>query len=116
DYVQERLIDSIDVKLRKMQYLFDYQILDNQHVLLAINPTYLGDYHDSAVCIINREKNVIKTFSFLGTPVPLYNKNSPFEYRNTAWWYAIHTNFPVKLNKSDSTVIVTLAPFEKLSC
>src|SRR5690606_23385716 len=106
NYKQNQFTDSIDIKYRKIkQFLFDYQILDKNQILLSVNPTYFGDQHDSVVCIIDRNKNVLKTFSFHNTPAPLYNKDFPTAYRKTSWWFSIHSNFPVKINERDSTIL-----------
>jgi len=116
NYKSKKMIDSIDVKLRKNQYLFNYELLDRKQILLSINSTYLKDMHDSAICIIDRNKKIIKNYSFNNTPAPSYNLKAPYAYRSQQWSYSIHTNFPIKLNKKDSTVSTTLAPFVVLTC
>lgn len=117
NYKQNQFTDSIDIKYRKIkQFLFDYQILDKNQILLSVNPTYFGDQHDSVVCIIDRNKNVLKTFSFHNTPAPLYNKDFPTAYRKTSWWFSIHSNFPAKINEKDSTILAVLAPFYNQTC
>jgi len=116
NYNQNLFTDSIDIKYRTKQFLFDYQILDTNRVLLSVNPTYFADQHDSVVCIIDRNKTVLKTFSFHNTPAPIYNENLPYAYRKTNWWYSIHSNFPIRLNEKDSTVLAVLAPFNNLTC
>ncbi len=116
NHIQNQFTDSIDIKYRKKQFLFDYNILDKNRVLLSVIPTYFGDQHDSVVCIIDRNKNVLKTFSFRNTPAPMYDANSPYAYRKTSWWYSIHSNFPVRINEKDSTVLAVLAPYYNQTC
>jgi len=117
DYRQNIFIDSIDIKYRNTrQFLFDYHILDKDRILLSVNPTYFADQHDSVVCIIDRNKTVLTTFSFENTPAPVYNQDSPRQYRNTNWWFSIHSGFPVRLNEKDSTVLSVLAPFHVQTC
>src|SRR5690554_6770489 len=116
DYKQNHFTDSIDIKYRKKQFLFDYNMLDENRVLLSVIPTYFGDQHDSVVCIIDRNKNVLKTFSFRNTLAPMYDADSPYAYRKTSWWFSIHSNFPVRLNEEDSTVLAVLSPFYNQTC
>lgn len=116
NYTEKIFIDSIDVKLRKTQYLFNYQLLTPEQVLLSINTTYLQDLHDSAICIVDRNHKILKKFNFKGTAAPLIDIQNPRKPRSKTWDYSIHTDFPVKLNPQDSTVIATMAPFASLNC
>ena len=52
DMQKKEFVDSFDVGLSEKQYLFNYEILDTNHILIALNPTYKLDQHDSVICII----------------------------------------------------------------
>ncbi|MBX9448321.1 MAG: hypothetical protein KL787_00770 [Taibaiella sp.] len=117
NYITDQFTDSFDIQLLSYQFLFNYEIIDTDKVLIVINPTYLDDYHDSAIVIINRDKEILKTFSFEGTKAPLYNERDPKGYRNTKWWYVFNSNFPVRYNAKDKSVLACLNPFHnKYTC
>ncbi len=109
-------VDSYSVGLLHLQYLFNYELLDSNNLLIALNPTYRADLHDSVICIIDREKSIKNVFSFENTLAPLYNADSPKSYRDREWWYAKQLGFPLKLNKADSSIIGVIVPFENLNC
>lgn len=116
NYHLKKNIDSFDVKKLDHQYLFDYEIIDTDKILVEFNTTYLGDYHDSALVIMNKQKQITKVFSFEGTPVPLYDENNPKEYRKTNWWFVFNNNIPLYYNHEQESVIVTLTPFHTQNC
>ncbi|MFT4061482.1 MAG: hypothetical protein QM642_03900 [Edaphocola sp.] len=116
DYKRGAIIDSIDVALQETEYLFDYEVLDSSRIMLVRIPTYLGNMHDSAICIIDRHKNILDVFSFKNTPTPLHDSDNPLGYKQKPWWFTKHSNFPIRFSTKDSTAITVIAPFKKLAC
>jgi hypothetical protein len=109
--------DSIDIdvfaKVNGLQYVLAYNIIDRDSIILAFNPTYLADLHDSVVIMINSKKEVIKSFSFKGAPVPLLNNNLRKE---KDFSYAIFARFPVIFDREKKASIACINPFNKVPC
>ncbi|MDR0363593.1 MAG: hypothetical protein LBH92_01000 [Bacteroidales bacterium] len=65
----KKIVDSIDLDFHKKQLIEDFYIISPDSILLAFMPSYLGNLHDRALVMINREKKIIDTFFLDGLPV-----------------------------------------------
>lgn len=72
--VSLNIIDSIDVDFYPYQTILDYHFISKDSILLVFFTDIFNGYHDDAMIIIDRNKNILDKIDFSQLPVPMQPK------------------------------------------
>jgi hypothetical protein len=94
DVKKNLYVDSIDLNLFEHYVnIQDFNYINSDSIILAYNTSYLADYHDHAIVIINRKKELLAKANFRGAPVLLYEQNN--EVKRDFFCYSMYRDFPI---------------------
>ena len=94
DLGKREITDSVSVKVfNHYVYIQNFEVLSRDSIILAFNPTYLADYHDQAVVLINRKTEIIGEFNFRGAHVLMVNDNK--NVQRNFYFFSNFNTFPL---------------------
>lgn len=116
---KNKYVDSINVDVFDgYEFIWGYKIISRDSIILSYNTTYFGNFHDNAVILIDRDKNITGKFNFQGAPVPMFEKESRDHKKRERglfendWSFQIHmSRFPLIYDKKKNAVLTTISKF-----
>lgn len=74
DKSDAKILDSIDLSIHYPLEVMDAIIIGEDSIMIALNTIYDNDFHDSAILIIDRNKNIIDTVDISDFPVKTHDR------------------------------------------
>jgi hypothetical protein len=78
NFYNELYTDSINLRFYKTQNLEGYHVINNDSIIIALDPLYMKGCHDSAMLLVDRYRHIFQAFSFSSAPVKSRGKKLNF--------------------------------------
>lgn len=109
------IIDSIDVDFYPHQWIQDFHFISKDSILLVFFTNIFNEYHDDAMIIVDRNKNILETINLSNLPIlmkPKFNVNN--KETNRDYFLNYWTDFPLTYDKGRIVAPLSLYSSKKI--
>lgn len=103
DKSDAKILDSIDLRIHFPMEVTDAIIIGKDSIMIALNTIYENNYHDAAILIIDRNKNILDTVDI--SEFPVKTQDRPM-LKDSNRLFASFWNFP--LSYTSQTIFIPL--------